>query len=257
MSPNTNLNKRELAEMISRKLWQGDEAQYVPVQEYIEEIISLLNFLCKHQQYEKYASRFLGKYTQVNGALAEVRVSYFLEKIGFIIVEWEPPGAGNHEGEFIVKTGDSSKIFVEVKAPTWEGELTDEEKIGERKKQMKNLHAEARFVDPVSLIKKAIDKAAPKFKDDQLNLLAVASYLSFMPPFEMPRDIFEPCIKDELLKMNIENLSGIFILGIENLGKGNKYKSFYIRNPNVKSISSLPKEVEARLSVKNNEAFFR
>jgi len=57
--------------------------------------------------------------------------------------------------------------------------------------------------------------------------------------------------------MNIEHLSGIFILDYGNWGKGIKYKTFYIRNPNVKSISSLSEEVEAKLSVNNQEAFFR
>ena len=257
MNLSDEFNTRELAEAISRKLWQGKKSQFLPDQAFIEDLVSILNHLVKHQQIEKYISRFKGKSTQVNGALAEARVSYFLEKIGFKILTWEPAGAGNHEGEFIVQLGNSPHVFVEVKAPTWESELTPEELLGWRKKQIKDLHAEARFVDPVSLIKRAIDKAVPKFEKDKINLLAVGGYLSFLSPFEIPRDIFEPQINSELSKMKIEHLSGIFILDLGNWGNSVQYKSFYISNPVVQSISSLPEEVETKLSANNQTAFSR
>jgi hypothetical protein len=248
---------RGLAEKISKKLWKGDKVRFAPDQAFIEDIVSLLVFLERHQQIDRYLPRFRGKYTQVNGALAEVRISFFLEKIGFTIIEWEPLGAGNHEGEFIVQLENSPKIFIEVKAPTWESELTQEEKIGLRKNQTKYLSREARFVNPVSLIKKAICKAVPKFKDDEMNILAIGGYLSFLSPFEIPKDIFIPQINHDLSIMDIGKLSGIFILDFGNWGDGIKYQSFYLKNPSVKPISSLPEGVEAKLSVYNQEAFSR
>lgn len=251
------LNTRKLAEEISKKLFHGKESQFLHDQALIEDLTLVLNHLEKHQQIEKYIPRFKGKQTQVIGALAESRISYFLEQNGFKICTWEPAGAGNYEGDFTVQLGNLPQIFVEVKAPTWEGELTREELLGERKLQPKYLHAEARFADPVSLIVGAIEKALPKFEKNKINLLAVGGYLSFLSPFEIPRNIFEPKINYELSKINIEYLGGIFILDSGNWGNGIQYKSYYIRNPVVQSISSLPEKVEAKLCENNQTAFFR
>ena len=79
------LNTRKLAEEILKKLFHEEESQFLHDQALLEDLMLVLNHLEKHQQIEKYSPRFKGKLTQVIGALAESRISYFLEQIGFKI----------------------------------------------------------------------------------------------------------------------------------------------------------------------------
>ncbi len=55
--------------------------------------------------------------------LAEARATFLLAKNGFIILGWEPPGAGAKKGEVLVSLDGSQEIFVEVKQPAWQGEF--------------------------------------------------------------------------------------------------------------------------------------
>ena len=54
-------------------------------------------------------------------------------------VEWEPKGASDNLGDFEIQWENTQPIFVEVKDPCWEGELEDNEKVGPRRSQPRNL----------------------------------------------------------------------------------------------------------------------
>jgi hypothetical protein len=121
-----------------------------------------------------------------DAALAEARVAFFLRRLGFRIVEWEPSAKNGRVGEFTIQWRGGSGILVEVKAPSWQGELTRDELLGDRKAMGKYVDLEARAVDPLELPAKVIAKnAAPKFTEEQPNLVVIADDL-FLSPVGTP-----------------------------------------------------------------------
>lgn len=104
-------------------------------------------------------------------------------------MEWEPVAIDNRPGDLLVSLVDGRPVFVEVKAPTWQGELGRKLKTAEPDKaqqivyrinQVKYINAEARFVDPVGVTIDVIAKnAIPKLADDRPNLIVVGDDLFF------------------------------------------------------------------------------
>ncbi|MGD1090206.1 MAG: hypothetical protein ABR955_15990, partial [Verrucomicrobiota bacterium] len=73
-----------------------------------------------------------------------MRTAFFLSRNGFEIVKWEPKtGIGGHLGEFSVRWKGGPAIMVEVKAPDWQGDLSELEQRGERKTLGKYVDGEA------------------------------------------------------------------------------------------------------------------
>ena len=151
----------------------------------------VLAFVIQQGQFDKFLPRLRGmNAVHRTAALAEVRSAWFLQQLGFQVLEWEPLANGNRPGDITVRLGDSSQVFVEVKAPTWKGELGREiaafpaakPKLLERLEGGKYINAEARAVDPVGDVIDIITKnAVPKLADDRPNLVVVADDLFSSP----------------------------------------------------------------------------
>ena len=59
-----------------------------------------------------------------NAALGEIRAALVLANTGFRITAWEPVAVPGRPGDLeVVIEGDATPIFVETKAPSWQGEV--------------------------------------------------------------------------------------------------------------------------------------
>jgi hypothetical protein len=119
--------------------------------------------------------------TQRDEALNELRIAYLLHHGGFPIVQWEPPGLNGKVGEYLVGTLEARNVFVEVKSPGWEGELSEEERRAGRGRQPKYRRAENFAVGNWKSLQKCIasEKTYPKFTPSQPSLLVVADDFKF------------------------------------------------------------------------------
>ena len=123
--------------------------------------------------------RLESKNTQRDEALDELRVAYLLHHSHFPVVQWEPPGLNGKVGEYLIGTPEGQHVFVEVKSPGWEGELSDEERNAGRAKQPKHQQGEGGAFGNWQPLKRCIasSRTYPKFSPTQPNLLIVADDL--------------------------------------------------------------------------------
>ena len=176
--------------------WRREDA-FPGRQVWADEIERLLSFLVSQDQFGRFLPRLRGNGRTRGAALAEARVAFFLYRNGFRITSWEPPSPNGRRGEFEVSWQDGKLIFVEVKAPDWQGELSPEEKTGARKVQGKSVDLEGRYVDPLSQPLTVItNNALPKLTPDRPNLIVIADDL-FLSPVSVP---FLAHRMDEFLK---------------------------------------------------------
>lgn len=151
--------------------------QFPSDQIWADDVERVLRFAKAQGQFDHYFNKLRGNARQRDSALDELRVAYFLSRKGFTVVEWESIGANNREGEFTIRTPSGTEVFTEVKSPSWQGELSDEEISSGRQKMPKHLHAEARSIGPWERIRFAVDKAYGKYLDNTPNLLVIADDL--------------------------------------------------------------------------------
>lgn len=156
--------------------WRGQD-QFPAWQVWADEIERVLSFAHSCAQFDRFFKRLTASRTQRDEALQELRAAFFFDRSGFPATSWEPPGAGGLLGEFCLRTPDLADIFVEVKSPGWESELTAQEIKAGRAKIEKYPGIEARPVAPWRNIRFAIRKAYSKFSSAQPNLLVIADDL--------------------------------------------------------------------------------
>ena len=228
--------------MCSSASWRNQD-DFPSNQIWADEIERVLSHLEAHGQFQRYLPNLRGKLTQRYGALAEARVSFFLCRIGFSIISWEPQGDANSLGEFEVQWRSTSPIFVEVKAPTWEGELTETERDKGRKKVGKYKQAEARTLDTIGKVIAAISKAKKqsKFAVGRSNLLVVYTSLMFVSPFELNPQIVVPRVKSAL--RDYPTLGGVLLFDANYRNLTIDYDSLFIANEAKNCTGSLPKVV--------------
>lgn len=235
--------------------WLGED-EFPSNQEWANEVERVLSFLEVKGQLKRYLPMLQGKLTQRDGALAEARVAFFFHRNGFKILSWEPQGASSRLGEFEVQWNSLQPIFVEVKGPRWEGELSDEELNGPRRHQPRFIDGEARWIDSIGKVMAATDKAVPKFLSDRPNLLVVVAYLLFVSPHDLPRNIVEPRITSMLSDNRYRNIGGLLIFDFAYNSKPISYHAAFIQNPKANKLCKIPEDVAKGLSF-SNEKFFR
>jgi hypothetical protein len=154
--------------------WAGKD-RYPTSPQYSAELEGLLGFLQAHNRLDSFWSRLTSPRPQErDDALQEIRVARFLTSNGFPVVQWEPQGNGNLIGEFSVQAFPSPPVFVELKSPGWEGQLSQERRDAGRAKQEKYQDLEGGADDPWRGIRRSVRKAYPKFLPSQPNLLVIA-----------------------------------------------------------------------------------
>jgi hypothetical protein len=92
-------------------------------------------------------------------------------------VQWEPPGLNGKVGEYLIGTPEGQNVFVEVKGPGWESQLSDTERQAGRAKRPKYQHLEGGPLANWEPGQKCISRAYPKFAPTQPNLLIIADDL--------------------------------------------------------------------------------
>lgn len=153
----------------------------------VDELETLLSFAQEERQIDQYVFRLQGKITQRDEALNELRVGLCLKSLDYRIVEWEPLGNNGTRGEFLIMHNGEEAIFVEVKSPGWEGELTPQERRSGRTKQAKYMREERRG-GPLATwqqVRICVGKAYRKFAPDRKNLLVIAD--DFHVPLDEPQ----------------------------------------------------------------------
>jgi hypothetical protein len=167
--------------MANRARWRKQE-QFPSKQVWANEIERVLAHLCAQNQFARFLPRLRDNARARNAALAEARVAFFLFCNGFRIVEWEPPASDGHIGEFNIQWTRGPMIFVEVKAPDWQGELSSDELRGGRKKLGKYVDLELRFSDPLDQPTRVIEtNAVPKLPRNQPSIVVIADDLFISP----------------------------------------------------------------------------
>lgn len=148
--------------------------------EWNKEIDKWLSFLYKVDNYSYNLSKkrvLIEK--QRDEFLAELSAMYFISIInGCEIIEVEPKGKGNTKLDFTFIDKNREKWFVEVKRPSWRGEvvknssLSSESKL-KRLKQPQFISGDGRSFSVNDAIEDPVRHALPKFALEQNNLLMI------------------------------------------------------------------------------------
>lgn len=141
---------------------------------YADECETLLAFAKERDALSLFWPRLRAKHQQRDEALNEIRVARFLYLLGYPVVDWEPVDAGDRKLECAVAI-PGQRMLVEVKSPGWEAELSDEQRTAGRAKEPKYRQnvIEGGATGPVQVIRRAVEKALPKFSGDRPSLVAI------------------------------------------------------------------------------------
>ena len=175
----------------TRKALEGaawrNASKYPAHQPWADELEQLLAFLEAQAALDKFLPRLQAREREMQAALAEARAGFFFCRNGFRILGWAPEEVSGRPGDLEIQWLDTEPIFVEVKAPGWESELTQRERLGSRKDLPKNINLEPRAIAPHERVVYAVLKALPKFAENRANLVVVHDDL-FVSPLEFPMD---------------------------------------------------------------------
>ena len=147
---------------------------------YSRELDALLDWASAKGCLWRFQSRLESKNTQRDEALAELRLAYLLDSVGFPIVGWDPPGANGKKGEYLLATPEKTDVFVELKSPGWESELTPAQRAAGRQHQPKYDGMGGGAVGNFQAVHQCIARpnTYPKFTTTQANLLIIADDLN-------------------------------------------------------------------------------
>src|SRR5262245_1759766 len=83
-----------------------------------------LDFVAVNGGLRHYAPRLKGGKDQCGIAFNEIAVAHFLAvECGMRILDWQPRGAPNTRGDFLIGADVGRPVFVEVKSPRWQAEI--------------------------------------------------------------------------------------------------------------------------------------
>ena len=199
--------------------------------------------------------RFIPRLTKMDDikrgeVLAEISSAYVIEKIlNYTIVRWEELTKNGKNVDFVLNA-KSEEIYCEVKSPSWQSELSKEEKIGVRKTQPKYKNHEVRTFAHWKNTRYAIKKAYPKFLSNCKNLVIISDNL-FVGILDFPTDsaidiaLFDDkkVYNDEkgvFVDYDYEKIGGILFININPGSKRGIYKCKFIANPNALKKYNLP-----------------
>jgi hypothetical protein len=232
--------------------WQG----------YADECEALLEFIADKKQFDRFVPRLCSRVQQRDEALNEIRVAYLLDSMGYTVLAWEPVDAPTRNVEFSVDLGPGvGSGFVEVKSPGWEAELSIHERQAGRKNREKNIHLEARAAAPVEVIRRTVEKAAPKFSGNFPSLIVISDdcFVNLgnwgWGPLRVALTGSTLGYGDGLFKIpGYSAIGGVALLWVKSVSpKGVEYAALCMENPNATSSAKLPVELIKRLCTKSAE----
>ena len=232
--------------LISSDRWTDD---YPAWTDWAKELDELLKFADDQRRLSEFIPRLESRKTLRDEALNELRVAYFLHQSRFSIVQWEPPGLNGKVGEYLIGTPEGQRVFVEVKSPGWEGELSDEERRAGRTKEPKYRHLEGGAFGNWQPLQKCIasDKTYPKFTPTQPNLLVIADDLQ-VSLHDSPGHAEIALYADHkgygeagyFTSARFENIGGVGVFNASSAGRGIEYKFGLFDNPFALPSTKLP-----------------
>ena len=104
---------------------------------YSRELDVLLDWASKRNYLKRFVPNIEAKNTKRDEALNELRLAYLFDHTGFPVVQLDPPGAKNKNGEYLLDSPEKANVFVELKSRGWESELSKEEIAAGRQHQPK------------------------------------------------------------------------------------------------------------------------
>jgi hypothetical protein len=235
---------------------------YLGREEEKDELETLLEFAQKKGQLGEYVSRLRCPEKHRNAALMELRVAFYLEENGFLVVGWSPAGVGGHFGEFAVEGTAKQRVFVEVKGPEWEwqGQVQEDELKAGRSGQPKYIDMECRSIRPPwKAIQFAVDKAYGRLRDNVSNLVVSAGDLFVSLEHETDSAAQEALYSNSppgfgyFTDQRYQNLGGVGVfwvtfegICISEHGRGRPvYHMRLYLNPNALSATALPPDLQA------------
>jgi hypothetical protein len=235
--------------MLDRSTWRT-ESVFPASQNWADEVERVLCFLDAQGVLDKFLPRLCARETERDGALAEARAAFFFSRNGFKILQWEPEEIPNRPGDLEIQWCETEPIFVEVKGPGWEGELSDEERHADRQHAPKYIHAEARSIDPAERVEYAVTKALAKLASSRINLVVVVDDL-FFSPTEMPTPTLDGRLERFFADPQYRLVTGVFLLNAASYSgrSGVEYLSYF--KPNSHADRRLPDAVATGLLAGN------
>lgn len=235
--------------VLNGAVWR-DKSKYPAFQEWADEAERVFAFLEAEGVFERFLPRLRAREREKTAALAEARAGFFFKRNGFRILRWEPEEVPDHPGDVDIQWRESEPIFVEVKGPDWEGELTETERRASRKNLPKYISAEGRWIAPQDRVLYAITKALPKLAERRTNLVVIVDDL-FMSPVEMPKDHLTSVVANGLADPACRFVVGVFLLNPVSYGNFVEYRKYFI--PNVGATHPLPDVVREGLAAGNSD----
>jgi len=228
--------------------WRGQNA-FPSSQLWSDEVERVFAFAVSRGQFGIYLPRLRGRWKEFASALAELRVAFYLDRNQFRITEWGPVGGRGvrGEGEFLARGPSGISTFVEVKSPGWEGELSQEERTGGRKKQPKYLHCEARAVAPWERVQFEVEKAYKKFIPENPNLLVIADdlfvSLEYATDLQMGMALYEQRNNGCFASNKYENLGAVGAFWPVSNGRAVWYEMKLYINAHALKTSAIPDDM--------------
>jgi hypothetical protein len=221
---NVKLGPR-ISTIVDGAVWR-EKHSFPAHQAWADEIEKVLAFLESQDQFTRFKSRLCA--WERDGAMAEARAGFYFHRNGFRIVQWEPVAVAGIPGDIEIAWRDTQPIFVEVKCPSWEGELDEEEIQAGRTECPKYINAEGHWIDPVERVLYAIRKSLPKFSSDRVNLVVVVDDL-FVSPLDIPTSFVTGRLAGELEDLRYNKVSGVFMLNpVVYPDKEVEYRAFFV-----------------------------
>jgi hypothetical protein len=169
-----HVNLGPLSQRVLGGARSAGKGEYPAFQEWADELERLLAFAVTQAQFARFETRLSrGRAHERDEALQELRTAFFLSHNGFPILKWEPPGLPPTFGEYTLGA-EGQNVFVEVKSPGWEAELSADEIKAGRAKRPKWVDGDGRAVAPWLQARQCVARAYRKFTDTQPNLLVIA-----------------------------------------------------------------------------------
>ena len=207
---------------------------------YSRELDVLLDWASKRNYLKRFVPNIEAKNAKRDEALNELRLAYLFDHTGFPVVQMDPPGANGRKGEYLLATPEKTNVFVELKSPGWESELTPAQLAAGRQHQPKYEGVGGGAVgnwDPVQRCIGSV-KTYPKFTDNQPNLLIIADDLKVPLHFSLihvEAALFgtaPPYPENGFFNSSrFENIGGLGIFGASSAGIGLDYEFIIYPNP--------------------------
>ena len=227
---------------------------YPATPEWAKELDALLRFADEQGRLRSFIPRLESKNALRDEALNELRVAYWFQYNQFPVLLWEPPGLNGRVGEYLIDSPEGICVFVEVKSPGWEGDLSEAERQAGRTKQPKYRDGDGGAFGNWQPIRRCIasPRTYPKFAPTQPNLLVISDDLQ-VSLIDSPEHVDIALYAEHngygetgyFTSSRFENIGGVAIFGAEKMfGKqGIDYEFRLFDNPFALTSTRLPDSI--------------